>query len=552
MRVPFISRIIFLFSIPVFFTACGQSSENAKKVTVQKKGNKQENWSKTIPGSFSEQKTIHFDSISLDDFLKEYPKFNTYAEDMRKFYRGRQFAYAWFDNTGMIEQAGNLRNRVDHITDEGLNTDIPYHQQFDTLMSSYDEQQEKATTGKQDIKAELMLTAAYFSFAYIAWQGQDAAVSKSMDWFLPRKKIAYDEVLDSLLKMPATAMKQNEPVYRQYELLRSFLKKYRELDKENNWPAIKADKKSYKQGDESPAIGDIRKRLYLLGDLSGDTTGNIYDAGMVDAVKGFQRRIGLEEDGVIGAAMITELNVTPKERITQILVNMERSRWVPVQQDGDYLVVNIPEYRLHVYENDSLAWNCNVVVGQTMSKTVIFNGDVKYVVFSPYWNVPPSIVRKDVVPGMRRRKNYLASHNMEITGNSGGLPSVRQKPGPNNSLGLVKFLFPNSYNIYLHDSPAKSLFDEPSRAFSHGCIRVAEPEKLANFLLRNDSAWTPEKINAAMHLGKEKYVTLKDPVPVYIAYFTAFVDSHGKINFRKDIYKRDQKLAETLLVKVKS
>ncbi|RYD91632.1 MAG: murein L,D-transpeptidase, partial [Sphingobacteriales bacterium] len=231
------------------------------------------------------------------------------------------------------------------------------------------------------------------------------------------------------------------------------------------------------------------------------------------------------------------------DRIRQLVVNMERSRWLPVSLEGDYLAVNIPEYKLHVYHADSLLWSCNVVVGQDVHKTVIFYGEVKYVVFSPYWNVPPGILNKEVIPGMKRDPNYLSKHRMELTGYSGGLPVVRQKPGAANSLGLVKFLFPNSYNIYLHDTPSKSLFGETARAFSHGCIRVAEPAKLADFLLKDRAEWDTLKIDRAMHAGKEQYVTLKKTVPVFIAYFTAFIDREGRVNFRKDIYQRDEKLA---------
>ncbi|HRH60705.1 MAG TPA: L,D-transpeptidase family protein, partial [Chitinophagaceae bacterium] len=202
------------------------------------------------------------------------------------------------------------------------------------------------------------------------------------------------------------------------------------------------------------------------------------------------------------------------------------------------------EYKLHAYENDSLVWSMNVVVGTTANKTTIFNGNLKYVVFSPYWNVPPSIIQKEILPGIKRNKNYLEQHNMEWNGGS-----VRQKPGLNNSLGLVKFLFPNSYNIYLHDTPAKSLFGEDKRAFSHGCIRLNEPQKLAEYLLRNDTAWTTEKIVKAMKSGKEQYVTLKNPVPVFIAYFTAFVDRKGRLNFRSDVYGRDSRLAKMILEK---
>jgi L,D-transpeptidase YcbB len=184
----------------------------------------------------------------------------------------------------------------------------------------------------------------------------------------------------------------------------------------------------------------------------------------------------------------------------------------------------------------------NVVVGQAVHKTVIFNGDLKYVVFSPYWNVPPGILKNEVLPGIRRDPNYLTIHRMEKVGNN-----YRQKPGANNSLGLVKFLFPNSYNIYLHDTPSKDLFGRDNRAFSHGCIRLAEPKKLAEYLLRDQPQWTSEKITQAMNAGKEQYITLKDPVPVFIAYFTAFVSSDGKLNFRQDVYNRDSRLAKTIL-----
>ncbi|MDQ4140911.1 MAG: L,D-transpeptidase family protein, partial [Bacteroidota bacterium] len=180
-------------------------------------------------------------------------------------------------------------------------------------------------------------------------------------------------------------------------------------------------------------------------------------------------------------------------------------------------------------------------------KTVIFSGDIKYVVFSPYWYVPASIVRKEIVPGMRRNPNYLNRHNMQVIGRRNGLPVIRQKPGPRNSLGQVKFLFPNSYSIYLHDTPSKSLFKENSRAFSHGCIRVSEPARLAAYLLRDYPEWTKEKIQAAMQAGKEQTVTLEKQVPVYIVYFTVFIDAQGNINFRKDIYHRDERLAEMIL-----
>jgi murein L,D-transpeptidase YcbB/YkuD len=193
----------------------------------------------------------------------------------------------------------------------------------------------------------------------------------------------------------------------------------------------------------------------------------------------------------------------------------------------------------------------NVIVGKTTNNTVIFNGKLKYIVFSPYWNVPPSIVQKEIIPGMKKDPNYLAKNNMEITGTSNGLPVVRQKPGPKNSLGLVKFLFPNNFDIYLHDTPNHDLFDATTRTFSHGCIRISNPKKFAQYLLRSDTAsvFTDKVIDSLMHLNKEKWVTLPEPLPVYIVYFTAWVDNKGQLNFRKDIYGHDAKMEEKLFTK---
>jgi murein L,D-transpeptidase YcbB/YkuD len=222
-------------------------------------------------------------------------------------------------------------------------------------------------------------------------------------------------------------------------------------------------------------------------------------------------------------------------------MNMERIRWVPAQPTTDYLVVNIPEFRLHVYERGQYQWSSSVVVGTAANHTVIFTGNLRQIVFSPYWNVPPSILKNEILPAIARNPNYLARNNMEWY--AGG---VRQKPGPGNALGKVKFLFPNNYKIYLHDTPSKSLFSEQRRTFSHGCIRVSEPTKLAQFVLRNDENWDSVKIVKAMNAGKEQFYSVKDPIPVYIVYFTAWVDRDGKLNFRDDVYGHDKRMKARL------
>lgn len=543
----FLSSILAILFI-VGLSACGNSNRHDDQTKdVQDSIRAIKSWNETIPGNFSEQKIIQFDSTAIDSFLSEYPLFTSLDSNLIFFYQNRDYNYAWFDGQGLIEQAGNLVARVSNLKDEGVFNTPPYKKELDSLLL---ETRSNEGTEQLNLDLELMLTAQYFNFAQLAWSGMDEATSKSLKWYLPRKKVSYNQFLDSLLASGSKEINEiKEPVYRQYELLKAYLAKFRELDDQHpEWPPIELDRTSYKLQDSSTLISTIKKRMKLLGDFHGDENSLIFDEELFQAVQHYQTRLGLTADGVIGKGTISTLNISPKDRIKQIMINMERCRWLPLSLQEDYLAVNIPEFKLHVYHADSLLWSTNVVVGKTLHETVTFAGDLKYVVFSPYWNVPASIVKNEIVPAMNRNSNYLRRNNMEITGRRGGLPVIRQKPGPSNSLGLVKFLFPNSYNIYLHDTPAKSLFSQSSRAFSHGCVRVSEPEKLAQFLLRKDTAWTNEAIDQAMHSGKEKYVTLEKPVPVFITYFTAFVDRQGQINFRKDIYNRDDRLADYLMV----
>lgn len=271
--------------------------------------------------------------------------------------------------------------------------------------------------------------------------------------------------------------------------------------------------------------------------MAENSKSNIYDETFKKGLLKYQKRNGFDENPTILPKHIAELNVTIEERINQIEVNMERCRWIPVEftKANEYIMVNIPAYKLVYFKNGSKRFESGVVVGSKVHKTVIFSGELKNIVFSPYWNVPSSIINKEVKPGMARNKNYLEQHNMEW--NNG---SVRQKPGPRNSLGAVKFLFPNSNNIYLHDTPSKSLFKEEQRAFSHGCIRVGKPKELAYVLLEDDANWNKQKMDAAMSKTTETWYSVKRPVHVYIGYFTAWADKDGTVNFYKDVYNRDQ------------
>jgi murein L,D-transpeptidase YcbB/YkuD len=280
-----------------------------------------------------------------------------------------------------------------------------------------------------------------------------------------------------------------------------------------------------------------------------------------NSIANFQERMGLGVSGILDEETVDALNTPIKDRIFQMMINLERLRWIPEHIPESYLLVNIPEFKLHVFEQNKINFSMNVVVGKSATVTTIFNGNLSTIVFSPYWNVPQSIIAREMLPKIKKDPNYLKKNNMEVVKNnvvvnsrninwhlySKGVPfTIREKPGKHNSLGLIKFLFPNSYSIYMHDTPSKGLFEKRSRDFSHGCIRLSEPLKLATYLLKNDTSITQEKIIKWMNGGVEKYIKVKPAMPVFIVYFTSWVNNKGQLNFRKDIYGLDKKLAAEL------
>jgi murein L,D-transpeptidase YcbB/YkuD len=365
---------------------------------------------------------------------------------------------------------------------------------------------------------------------------------KEMERFIPRKKEDAMYLADSLLTKKHKDNKYFEDVNESYGALKKQLEKYYTIAKNGGWPSIPTGKKTFKKGTADSTIALIKRHLQITGDMpAGDTTA-IYNDTLEMGIQNYQRRFGYTPDGKITAALIKEMNVPVQLRLQQILINMERMRWMPSRPSGDLILVNIPEFVLHVYDGKNKVFDINVVVGKEGHNTMMFTGDLNQVVFSPYWNVPPSIVRNEILPALAKDPGYLARNNMEQVGTEGDLPKIRQLPGPDNSLGRVKFLFPNSFNIYFHDTNAKGLFNKDKRAYSHGCIRLEEPEKMAQYVLRKQPEWTPERMEEAMNSGVEKYVKVKDPIPVFITYYTAWVDDAGQLNFREDIYDHDKDL----------
>jgi len=335
---------------------------------------------------------------------------------------------------------------------------------------------------------------------------------------------------------------------KQYKLLQTSVEEYKILKDRNEWPEITLkNNASLKLHDVSEALPAIKERLKLLGDLRRVQNVKLFTDMLEGAVKQFQLRHGLEDDGVIGPAFMKALNTPLEKRIGQLMANMDRIMQETAGLTGTRIIANIPEYKLYVMEDDREVLTMDIVVGKSSNPTVIFADTLETIVFSPYWNVPASIVRNEILPAINRNGNYLQKNNMEITGKVDGLPKIRQKPGPDNSLGTVKFLFPNKYDIYFHDTPAKSLFEKKKRAFSHGCIRLSQPYELAEYLLKDQQEWSETEIIRAMGSGTEKWVKLDKKIPVSIIYYTAWVDSYGLLNFRDDIYGHDSEQARVPL-----
>jgi len=526
MKKHLITLILFTYAIWFIFVSCNSKKEIEFAAPI------------TATGSLLFA-AIPIDSVSITNFYNTYPKLKIYKTQVFELYEKQQFTSIWYDKKGLIEFGNTLFSKYENRELEGIKANFPYENELHTIFDGHTE------TNLSNVTNELLMSNLYLFYADKVYNGVDQKVTEKMGWLLPRKEIGYTQLLDSILLHPKKALKEENLLFSQYGKLRNFLQKYRDIEKKGGWGTITVDPdfKSFKPGDSAQAIQQIRSRLFLSQDLTSDSKSAIYDEELQKGVANYLVRNGFKEDVVLLPKHIQAMNVPIEERIEQIMVNMERCRWISpdLEKANEYIVVNIPSYYMFLNRGGKKIFDSPVVVGKAMNKTVIFSGKMSYIVFSPYWNVPTSIINKEVKPGMAKNPNYLANHNMEWNGGR-----VRQKPGNSNSLGLVKFIFPNSNNIYLHDTPSKGLFANEDRAYSHGCIRVGKPRELAIKILENNKAWTPEKIDAAMHKGKENSYVLKNKIPVYIGYFTAVVKDDGQIYFYKDVYVRDQRLANLL------
>lgn len=527
----------------------GESKESKKEKSELEKKVSKRDLSIDKSNAYSD---LFFDSSSMEKYIADNNLSDTITRRMRSFYNARNYQFAWFTSTGLNEQARGFWNLLDYAYSTGGEKDTR-SKNLQTSVDQYITNMTASDNGKISINAsdknalqtELALTGQFIDYTLSSYE--DGYVKrKEMERFIPRKKDDAMYLADSLITKKHKDDKYYENVNQSYGLLKNELGTYYNIISNGGWQPVKLNGKKLAAGTSAPEVSAIKKRLQVTKDLAGGDTSNLFTDSLANAVKNFQVRHGYKADGIITGQLIKDMNVPAELRLQQILMNMGRMRWMPQEPKGKLIVVNIPEFILHFYEGKNKAFDMVVVVGKQGHNTVTFTGMLSQVVFSPYWNVPDNIVRKEIVPSMNNNPGYLAKQNMEIVGNRGGLPIVRQLPGEKNALGRVKFLFPNRFDIYFHDTPSKSLFSQDKRAFSHGCIRLSEPEKMANYLLKDDKDWDESKISSAMNSSQEKYVKLKDPVPVFITYYTAWVDENGLLNFRDDVYEHDKELRKMM------
>ncbi|MDI1293037.1 MAG: L,D-transpeptidase family protein [Methylobacter sp.] len=516
--------------------------------------------------------------------------FENRTEDIESLYKMSNHQLLWLGNRNTEKNITDGLNLLAKAADHGLN---PNNYDVETLQRN----RQIALLLKPDSYKELALYDTALSISLLRYlhdlhYGRINPQGINFNLKLREKKLLDLPVLiknsltqNTLTELPLSA----EPQLKQYPKLKQALANYRQLAA--NTPRLKLNmKKTLLPGDAHPQIGELRRFLIAVGDLPEDKTVisaekpshlpkdktaistkivPIYTDAIATGVKAFQKRHGLTADGHIGKGTVAMLNEPLSQRVIQIELAMERLRWLPELNTGTSIIVNIPAFQLWAFDSiaqaDANIVNMKVVVGKALKhQTPVLMAEMHYIDFMPYWNVPFSITKKEILPKLLQNNNYLNQENMELVSVNRntetptalnretlnmlqqGKLRIRQRPGGKNALGRIKFIFPNKEDVYLHDTPANALFSQSRRDFSHGCVRVANPQKLAEFVLKNQDDWNPETIQLAMNTPKNRRVLLKEPIPVLFFYTTAFFDQFDNLEFHPDIYGHDAVLLKAL------
>lgn len=487
----------------------------------------------------------------VSSLLDTYSSQSLHQQQMlQEFYEIRDFAPAWNEKS----HRESLLEEIPQAEEEGLFPEDYHYEQIRSLIEK----------NNSPVELELLLTDAFFEYAHDLYYGKTDPAQLNDIWGVKRKTLDFPQQLQSALKkgQVQNVLAAMKPSHEVYAGLKNALSTYRERMK-NEEPHVEIPQgETLEPGKKDPRVAVIAQRLKQLGMLEKNysSTDSIYDEDLQKAIRAFQKEKGLATDEILGNSTIKQLNMDDESRYWQIMANLERWRWYPRDLGAHYVLINIPNYKLVVVKNNKIMRSHNVIAGDVAHHTPIFSDSIQYIVINPQWNIPASIRDNEIIPQIEKNPNYLQSKNMFVTdakGNRIDPGSVNwaegegknyrivQGPGASNSLGHLKIIYPNQYSIYLHDTPAKAIFDQNIRAESHGCVRVEEVIKLAAYLLKNQKEWNVKKIEEVIASGKTRQVEVTQPIKVHHFYWTAW-EEEGKIVFINDIYELDTAIIAAL------
>lgn len=482
-----------------------------------------------------------------------------------RFYEKRQFAPAWLEQGKPTARAGLLLAALQKASQEGLNPADYGVARITNLMERGDSPDALA-------ELEVLLSHGALDYGRDLATGRLAPMSIDSELYVEKREIDVLTLLNRLATVPdpGAELAALPPRRSEYQRLKVALQQYREMAAAGGWRPVPVTDVSLKPGGNDERLPALRARLRVTGELPADAPvpadPTLFDEATIAALKTFQARHGLEPDGVLGRQTLLALNITAEQRVAQVALNMERWRWMPIDMGRSYILVNLAAFQLSIFDQGQVVHEARVVVGTSNTRTPVFSRKMTYLEVNPYWHVPSKIVRDEIFPKAKRDPAYLAKQGYELLSDwtEQAVPvdprtldwvhmtslryRVRQVPGDKNSLGRIKMMFPNEFDVYLHDTPSKNLFNRANRTFSHGCIRVEHPFDVAETILRltGTKDWDRPRLDEALATNQRTIVRLKQPIPIHISYVTAFVADDGTVNFRSDIYGRDRKLATAM------
>jgi len=493
------------------------------------------------------------------------------GQEIVDFYQSRNHQALWQSSSGLRIAAHALVERLRSAAEHGLCGEDYLLEPIERHMAYRAEfvRRGQALPPRDAAILDLLLTQSFFTYGTHLVEGRVDPALAHVDWKAKRRKLDLARLLPSAVDGDSLGrlLAELAPPHEGYRELMEALAELRESAARGGWPKVPGGE-SLRPGDIDPRLPKIRARLLATGELPApaDIEGNAFGPATVEAVQRFQQRHGLDPDGVVGWRTVRAMNIPVERRIRQVEFNLERWRWMPRDLGKLYIAINIADFSMEVVEESEVVMAMPVIVGTPYRRTPVFSAQMSYLEFAPYWTVPPTILREDKLPAVQKDPAFLDNHHFRIIRGSGKAMSaeevadidwqqikaerfpgeLRMDPGPWNPLGRVKFMFPNAFNVYLHDTNERGLFDRYKRTFSSGCIRIGDPVGLARYLLRDQPKWTEEKLQEALARTVPLQVGLNKPVPTHLQYWTTWVDVDGNIQFRPDLYYRDLDLEVAL------